>query len=73
MKEGKYSKDDILTAVGYNNLALDGKNTNKMSSEEYQKHKQRYKDRLINNNVNENIADESAVRIFDIMDRANKL
>ena len=73
LQDGKYSKDDIIKAIGYNNLALDGKNTNKMSSEEYEKHKQRYKDRLKNNNIDDKTADDSAVKIFDIMDKANKL
>ena len=44
-----------------------------MSSEEYEKHKQRYKDRLKNNNIDDKTADDSAVKIFDIMDKANKL
>ena len=75
-KDGKHSIEDALKAIGYNNLALDGKNTNQLSSEDYNKYMQRYKERLLGNKENkidERTAEASARKLFALMDEANKL
>ena len=73
-KDGKNSIDDAIKAIGYNNLALDGKNTNTLSSEEYEKYMERYKERLMKNGkVTQSQAEASARKMFNLMDEANKI
>ena len=73
-KGGKNSIDDAIKAIGYNNLALDGKNTNTLSSEEYEKYMERYKERLMKNGkVTQSQAEASARKMFSLMDEANKI
>ena len=73
-KDGKNSIDDAIKAIGYNNLALDGKNTNTLSSEEYEKYMERYKERLMKNGkVTQSQAEASARKMFSLMDEANKI